>query len=179
MKPSLYFLLVLCFLSCKNTGRKLANNTILEDDIQCTKSKCYGSYTGPEFIEGEDIAHQFSNKMSGIVGDKLKEFYRNTHFKKVDFPKIFMSTKGMGSGTVTYTLVIPFKSVTKKCEAFTSFDHVGGWNHKPNLSQRKKELQPVLMNEQKLDISSLKSTPEGLQEYWIQWKNKEIQAECE
>jgi hypothetical protein len=31
----------------------------------------------------------------------------------------------------------------------------------------------------KLDISELKTTPEGLQEYWIQWKNKVTQAMCE
>jgi hypothetical protein len=32
---------------------------------------------------------------------------------------------------------------------------------------------------EELDISKLKQTPEGLQEYWIQWKNKTKQKECE
>ncbi len=179
MKSSIIILFaIFCFLSCRNTNKKLAKNITTNNGIECTESKCYGIYIGPEFINGDDIAHQFSNKMSGIVGNKLKEFYRNGKFKKVDFSNVFMSTTGMGTGIVEYELSIPFISVKQKCEAFTSFDHVGGWNHKPNLSKRKRELQEVLMKGQKLNISSLKSTSEGLQEYWIQWKNKKTQAEC-
>ena len=40
------------------------------------------------------------------------------------------------------------------------------------------ELSKVLIDGHELDISDLKTTPKGLQEYWIQWKNKELQAEC-
>ena len=85
----------------------------------------------------------------------------------------------MGSGKVIYSLFIPFISVNSKCEAYTSFDHVGGWNHTPALNRRKKELENVTMKEHNLDISKLKKTPEGLQEYWIQWKNKKVQSDCE
>lgn len=46
------------------------------------------------------------------------------------------------------------------------------------FSRRKIQLQKALMQGEKLDLSQLKSTPEGLQEYWIQWKNKEVQVEC-
>ena len=49
-----------------------------------------------------------------------------------------------------------------KCEAYTSFDHVGGWNHKPALSRRKQELKDVTLPHQELYISKLKSTHEGL-----------------
>ena len=56
---------------------------------------------------------------------------------------------------------------------------LGGLNHTPALNSRKKQLQSVLMDGENLVISRLKTTPEGLQEYWIQWKNKKIQAECE
>ena len=100
-------------------------------------------------------------------------------YKKVDFSTIEMKTKGMGSGKVIYTLFIPFKSVNSKCEAYTSFDHAGGWNHKPALERRKNELKNVTLKGHQLNISNLKKTPEGLQEYWIQWKNKEIQSDCE
>jgi hypothetical protein len=89
-----------------------------------------------------------------------------------------MSTEGMGSGTVVYKLDIPFKRVEQKCDAYTSFDHVGGWDHSPALLKRKKQLKSVLLNVESLDISNLKTTPEGLQEYWIQWKNKKAQANC-
>jgi hypothetical protein len=34
------------------------------------------------------------------------------------------------------------------------------------------------MDGQALDISELKTTPEGLQEYWIQWKNKIKESNC-
>lgn len=52
------------------------NNT-----IKCTEKGCRGIYTGSEFINGKDIAHQFSNKMSTAVGMKLKEFYQEKRFK--------------------------------------------------------------------------------------------------
>ncbi|MBU3010888.1 hypothetical protein KO506_05710 [Polaribacter vadi] len=147
-------------------------------NINCSDKGCQGEYIGPEFINGSDIAHQFSNKMSAKVGTKLKELYIEKDYRKVDFSKIEMNTIGMGSGNVIYKLSIPFVLVKEKCDAFTSFDHVGGWNHSPSLLKRKKELKNVLMTGHKLHISELKQTPEGLQEYWIQWKNKYTQSDC-
>ncbi len=89
-----------------------------------------------------------------------------------------MTTQGMGSGKVVYYLKIPFVRVNDPCEAYTSFDHVGGWNHSPGLEARKNQLKNALMPGHELDISELKTTPEGLQEYWIQWKNKITQSMC-
>ena len=117
--------------------------------------------------------------MSASVGDQLKALYNSGDYSKVDFSKIKMSTEGMGSGNVVYTLSIPFMAVKEKCNAYTSFDHVGGWNHTPALSQRKEQLSGLLIPGQHLDISDLKTTTEGLQEYWIQWKHKVLQAACE
>lgn len=51
--------------------------------------------------------------------------------------------------------------------AYTSFDHVGGWNHSPALNVRRLQLKNVVMLNHKLNISELKRTHEGLQEYWI------------
>lgn len=146
--------------------------------ITCDDESCFGTYTGPEFIKGADIAHQFSNKMSADVGDQLKLLYKNKKYVKVDFPNIKMSINGMGSGEVTYYLKIPFIKVESECNAFTSFDHVGGWNHAPALAARKRQLGKALLQGHQLNISKLKTTPEGLQEYWIQWKNKSLQAHC-
>jgi len=156
----------------------LCSSINTNDTIKCSDNKCSGQYIGAEFINRSDIAHQFSNKMSAKVGDKLKELFKREKYSKIDFDNIIMTTKGMGSGNVTYYLEIPFKRVNAKCQAYTSFDHVGGWNHKPALESRKKQLRPVLMDNQELDISDLKITPEGLQEYWIQWKNKVTQSMC-
>ena len=149
-----------------------------QTNILCTNKNCSGTYTGPEFINGSDIAHQFSNKMSQEVGNQLKTLYNSGSYSKVDFANIQMSTEGMGSGRVAYKLTIPFTQVKEKCDAYTSFDHVGGWNHAPELSARKSQLSKVLLKGEVLRISSLKTTPEGLQEYWIQWKNKTLQAGC-
>ncbi len=41
------------------------------------------------------------------------------------------------------------------------------------------QLKAALMKGHQLNISSLKITKEGLQEYWIQWKHKLVQTECE
>ncbi|MCK7590427.1 hypothetical protein M0G43_07575 [Subsaxibacter sp. CAU 1640] len=176
MNLPLYTILIVLFhLSCQS------DKTTKQQDvsINCTENGCSSSYTGPEFIDGSDVAHKFSNKMSKAVGDKLKELYKSKNYKKVNFEAIQMSTKGMGTGNVVYTLQIPFVSVASKCNAYTSFDHVGGWNHTPALEGRKEELKNVTLLNHQLNISTLKTTPEGLQEYWIQWKNKPLQKECE
>lgn len=173
----LFIIISLVFISCNNPNKK-ACNVYQKNEIYCTKNGCNGTYIGPEFVNGTDIAHQFSNKMSNAVGDKLKELYIKKVYHKVDFSKINMSTVGMGSGKVIYKLSIPFISVPEKCKAYTSFDHVGGWNHSPALSKRKKELSKILIKGHELNISDLKTTSEGLHEYWIQWKNKKVQFDC-
>lgn len=146
--------------------------------IECSDGSCYGEYSGAEFVNGSDIAHQFSNHMSARVGDQLKDLFKRGLYSKVDFDKIEMSTEGMGSGQVVYYLKIPFIQVDEKCDAYTSFDHVGGWNHAPALEARKRQLEKALLPGEQLDISSLITTPEGLQEHWIQWRNKQVQAMC-
>lgn len=169
----------LLFLNCNNSEKTVAYDNAQEPEIKCSDSSCEGAFAGPEFINGSDVAHQFSNKISHVVGDKLKEFYNSKKYRKVDFTNIRMTTEGMGSGYVVYKLFIPFITVQDKCDAYTSFDHVGGWNHSPALSERKIKLSTLLLDGHNLNISDLKRTPEGLQEYWIQWKNKKTQSECE
>jgi len=146
--------------------------------IDCRDGACQGQYEGPEFVQGSDVAHQFSNHMSAAVGDELKRLYRAGEYSKVDWSRVEMTTKGMGSGEVVYYLRIPFMRVDEACEAYTSFDHVGGWNHAPALKARRRQLQKALLPGESLDISPLFRTPEGLQEHWIQWKNKHWQADC-
>lgn len=167
---NLIFTLIVLLSSCEQKTTPAVENTkpTKPQPIQCSDNGCSGTYIGPEFINRSDIAHQFSNSMSGAVGDKLKELYKSEKYSQVDFENIVMTTEGMGSGNVTYYLSIPFKKVSSKCEAYTSFDHVGGWNHTPALSQRIKQLNTLLLENDQLYISDLKKTPEGLEEYWIQ-----------
>lgn len=185
MTKSAFILLIVlivcikCQSPAKHQKERLKQSKIVKNNITCTDNYCEGTYFGAEFVDGSDIAHQFSNQMSEVVGDKLKELYGKGKYVKVNFAKIAMSTEGMGSGKVSYKLYIPFEKVSDKCLAYTSFDHVGGWNHEPELEKRKSQLNSVLLKGDKLEISDLKSTPEGLQEYWIQWRNKEVQEICE
>lgn len=165
-------------ISCKESIKEEIVQVSDLNKIICTDESCYGTYSGPEFVNGSDIAHQFSNKMSAAVGDNLKRLYDLKKYSKVDFAKIEMTTQGMGSGKVEYKLIVPMMSVEEKCLAYTSFDHVGGWNHIPELQNRIDQLKPVLIHGEKLNISDLKRTNEGLQEYWIQWKNKDKQKDC-
>jgi len=177
----LSFLLLACTNQAKEDSQAAPidhSKKIAEDSISCTEAGCNGTYQGPEFVKGADIAHQFSNKVSEKVGEQLKELYRAKQYSKVDFSKVKMSTKGMGSGYVIYQLYLPFKRVVNECDAYTSFDHSGGWNHKPAIQGRRSKLKKALLLGDSLNISQLKTTPEGLQEYWIQWKNQYLQIDC-
>jgi hypothetical protein len=150
----------------------------------CTENGCYGKYTGVEFVDveymnklgltGTDIAHNYSNLMCKYVGKKLKELYNEKKYSKVDLRRIKMTTRGMGDGDdfVVYSVTIPFVRVKTARQAMTAFDHSGGWGHTPDLAERKRTLlKGRIVKNRKLYISPLKKTPEGLQEYWIQWRH--------
>ncbi len=151
--------------------------------VNCSDSSCVGVYEGPEFIGIIDTAHRLSNLVSNKVGLKLKDLYKKKRYSRVDFNKIEVTTEGMGDDVigVKYSVKIPFVQVSKPCDATTSFDHSGGWNHTPDLEKRKTDLlNPekgiVLCN--RLEISPLIKTKENLQEYWIQWRNTSFQSSC-
>jgi len=139
-----------------------------------------GTYNGPEFNQKGDIAHQFVNTASNLIGNKLKELYKKGMYSKVNFKGIEMSTKGMGSGNVEFQLKIPFERVSNECNAYTSFDHRGGWGHGEGykLKDLKTELGNAPTKGTRLDISDVKKTPEGLVEYFAQWKNPNYQSHC-
>ncbi len=189
------FAFLLCIIvilfSCINDKNKNNSHTqtlvSMSEIPVCSDKKCTGKYSGVEFnnqLEKNDIAHQYSNIMSKAVGDQLKKLYLEGKYSKVDFDQIIMKTTGMGEGNnqVVYEIEIPFIRVKNKCEAMTGFDHSGGWSHPPDLAGRKEDLlngkTNIVLNKA-LDISPLKTTPEGLQEYWIQWKHRDYQKECE
>lgn len=156
----------------------------------CTDAGCKGEYKGPQFLksDGSDVAHQYSNTMSYYVGVKLKELYNRGIYVKVDLKNIVMTADpvqyGENYNQTHVTIDIPFIRVKNKCDAYTSFDHVGGWGHthKINLSDRKSKLSTLLLPGETLDVSNLKMTHknvnESLNEYWIQWKNKTTQSDC-
>ena len=160
----------------------------------CSNTGCKGTYTGPEFETGNDIAHDYSNVITKSVAAKLKELYKSGDYVKVNFDGIKLSTKGMGTGNVVYEVEIPFESVNNKCDARTGFAHVGGWGHPgAGVNKRKDELfndttkdstgksvrtNPVVGTINDMEFSKKTSTPEGLVEYWIQWKHSSLQSDC-
>ena len=160
----------------------------------CSNTGCKGTYTGPEFETGNDIAHDYSNVITKAVAAKLKELYKSGDYVKVNFDGIKLSTKGMGTGNVVYKVEIPFESVNNKCDARTGFAHVGGWGHPgAGVNKRKDELfndstkdstgksvrtNPVVGTINDMESSKKTSTPEGLIEYWIQWKHSSLQSDC-
>ena len=164
--------------------REIDNNISLKSHITEIKGKKYVSLDmiSPEFTiqKGEiiDTAHRMSNLISGEVGKKLKSLFDKKKYAKVDLKNIRMTSIDMDNlGSVKLEIFIPFKRVKNPCEASTSFDHSGGWDHDPEIEERKKKLLGIAVCEE-LEISPLIRTPENFQEYWIQWKHKEFQANC-
>jgi hypothetical protein len=156
----------------------------------CTDVGCKGTYSGPQFLKSDssDVAHKYSNTMSYYVGVKLKELYKQGIYVKVDLKNITMTAVpvqyGENYNPTKVTIDIPFIRVKNKCDAYTSFDHVGGWGHSSDLDLegRKSKLSTLLLPGETLDVSDLKITHKeerkSLSEYWIQWKNKITQSDC-
>ena len=74
----IFFIIVSVFLvsvSCKNENQPVSILAMTNQEyngIRCTDNGCSGSYTGDEFINGDDVARQFSNTMSNAVGKQAK-----------------------------------------------------------------------------------------------------------
>ena len=175
----------LLLFSCSSPKKKVKNSKIKPEKnlvLVCNDSFCSVNYSGPEFTihKGEiiDTAHRMSNLISGEVGKKLKRLFVKKKYTKVDLEKIRMTSIDMDNlGSVKLEIFIPFKRVKNPCEARTGFDHSGGWDHDPEIEIRKKDLSRIALCKE-LEVSPLIKTPENFQEYWIQWKHKEFQANC-
>lgn len=185
-KISALTLSALLLFSCSSHKKNEVKNTKIKPEknlvLVCNDSFCKVNYSGPEFTihKGEiiDTAHRMSNLISGKVGKKLKSLFDKKKYARVDLKKIRMTSIDMDNlGSVKLEIFIPFKRVKNPCEARTGFDHSGGWDHDPEIEERKKQLLGIALCEQ-LEISPLIKTPENFQEYWIQWKHKDFQANC-
>ncbi len=185
-KISALTLSALLLFSCSIPKKEEVKTTKVKPEkdlvMVCTDSFCKVNYSGPEFTihKGEiiDTAHRMSNLISGEVGKKLKSLFNKKKYAKVDLKKIRMTSIDMDNlGSVKLEIFIPFKRVKNPCEARTGFDHSGGWDHDPEIEERKQKLSRIAVCEE-LEISPLIKTPENFQEYWIQWKHKDFQANC-
>lgn len=189
VNTSFLCLLLTILLSCFSGEKKAQASTIQAEQetesvaqiysVTCSDSGCYGVYSGPEFdrskpIIEQDVAHRLSNEMAKCVGEELKRLYRQKKYVKVDLKNISMSTKDMdGLDDVVYEVNIPFIEVPNACDAFTAFDHRGGWGH----SKKERGVRKEFAKEKDVRIIE-KSTEEGLQEFWLQYKHKDYLFDC-
>ena len=75
---------------------------------------------------------------------------------------------------------MPFVKV-KKCDAFTGIVHCGTWvNQKSSILDIRVKEQ--LRNLKRISVGDVNQgyfkTPEGYKEYWIQFKHKKYQSNC-
>lgn len=196
-------LITLYFLSCSSSeGNKTEQSSsskdtpivrlddtptfVAEVKTEIKDNYLFFSYKGPEFavVNGQmnDTAHRLSNYAARLTGNQLKKLFKEGKYSKVDLSKIVMKTKGMDNkDSVHYTLKIPLIRVKSACAAYTSFDHSGGWNHPPDLKKRLEDLKKpgrTTIHCNSLRVSKRYITKENLQEYWIQWKNRQLQGNC-
>jgi hypothetical protein len=152
------------------------------DSIRISDKGLTGYFKGPEYNEEGDIAHQFSNKVAEYVGAYLKQRYLKNVYLKVDLAAVTIKTEGLNQeDSVYYAIEMPFKRVAK-CDAFTGIEHCGSWNYQPRilLNKRFKELREGLSERCSVGNSAYQfyKNEEGFQEYWIQFKHKDYQADC-
>lgn len=195
MKIKSALLIILCmpllFGSCKQSYKKKKNKKIAstqitpcdhKDSLNISLSGIKGYYKGVEFNEEGDIAHQFSNKVAKQAGIFLKEQYQKGNYLKIDFSRTKITTKGLDLiDTVHYTIEMPFIKTTK-CQGFTGIEHCGTWDNqngqllKERLNDLKKSLETIKIG--KSDQHYFR-TEENFKEYWVQFKHKDYQKECE
>lgn len=151
------------------------------DSIVVTTKGFKGYYQGPEFNEQGDIAHQFSNKAARVIGEYLKEYYRQKTYLRIDLKRTKITTRGLDQeANVYYLLEIPFQSAGP-CSAHTGIEHCGSWNYRPKLflNQRLKKQKQALTN---ISVGKMEcrffTSNEGFQEYWIAFHHKDYQNGC-
>ena len=181
------FIVMTSIISCdsKNVKKegKLVSKGIIKPvlTISLTNKGFSGKYVGAEFDSKGDVAHQFSNKVTDIIGKQLKESYEKGEYLQVDFKNTKITTTGLDlKGKVEFVIEMPFLKVDK-CEAFTGIEHCGTWvnQNKEKLDAR---LNEKLQNLKTLSVGEADKayfhTEQGYKEYWIQFKHKNHQSIC-
>ena len=148
------------------------------DSIAVTPGEVRGRYEGREFLtsveaerlnlRGNDIAHQFSNRMVDVVSAELKARAAAGTPSRVDLAGIRMGTEGMNNrGDVVYEITVPIVPATVGT-ATTHFDHRGGWGHEGEDTDVWRERLRARFGVEP-ECSPKLRTPEGLVETWCQW----------
>ena len=111
-------ILLLCGCSFGQTSSTANPPTSTVMVWDCSETSCYGKYSGPEFKNGEDVAHQFSNRVADTLGKYLKAQFKAGNYLSIDFQKTKITTAGMDlKDSVVYCITMVFKSEKKmRCQ---------------------------------------------------------------
>jgi hypothetical protein len=179
-------LLLSTILGCSDRSKKRRQKTVKQltpenpiYKVKISSKHFFASYKGPDFVNGDDIAHQLSNFVADTLGKFLKSEYRKGRFKKIDFEQTIIQTKKNHDDSVYYTIKMPFLNVTA-CESFTCIDHRGSWvlNKRKTDSDLKEFLFSIQTTPNHKEDVKLFQTESGLYEYWVQFKSTELQKNC-
>lgn len=179
-------LAIVLFLSCTQVPKQYkSKSTVAPKEeqsiykVKITKKDFFATYTGPDFLNGEDIAHQLSNFVADTLGKYLKAAFKKGNFKKIDFEKTKIETNKNHPDSVYYTIYMPFSSVTK-CEAFTCIDHRGSWvrNTKKTDNDLHEFVTSISKSTNHKEEIKLFQTTTGYYEYWVQFRHPILQESC-
>lgn len=169
---------------CEKKTETVTINEILTCpySIFLTDSLAVGVYEGPEFINGQDIAHQLSNAMANEIGAFLKQSFQQKKYLKIDFKnsKVLTETPYVlgefPDSSVRYSIVFPLIQVASANQSFTGIEHRGSWIGKiteKDFKQWRKRMRESLVNGK--DEWHLFKTKEGFAEYWLQFQHKDFE----
>jgi hypothetical protein len=181
--PMLRFIFFLLIVACSTPEKEQDKDEV---PLICSPYEIYiddtvamACYTGPEFLNGEDIGHQLSNYVADSVGRHLKSTFEKNHYKRVVLDSIAVDLTFISGDTVTYTIQIPFEK-TNRCHATTCIDHRGSWVDNRRIADaHHKEFIQNLKKAGYQRIASNLFTSGTLYEYWVIFNREADLRDCD
>ena len=179
----LRFIFFLLIFACSTSEKKQKEE---EHPLVCSPYEIYiddsiamACYSGPEFLNGEDIGHQLSNYVADSVGKFLKWSFDQNDYKRVVLESIHVEVAVVSSDTVEYSIQIPLEKVNR-CEATTCIDHRGSWVDNRRIADtHHKEFIQNLKKAGYQRIQSNLFTSGTLYEYWVVFNRASDVVECD
>ena len=179
----LRFIFFLLIVACSTPEKKQKEE---DERLACSPYEIYiddsiamACYSGPEFLNGEDIGHQLSNYVADSVGKYLKRSFDQNDYKRVVLDGIQIEVLVLSGDTVEYSIQIPLKK-SNRCEATTCIDHRGSWvdNRRIADAHHKEFIQNLKKAGYQRIESSLYSSG-TLYEYWVVFTRASDVVECD
>jgi len=181
--------LLLLLTNCASSSLKKDEHRTLKVDtkVYCKieNNQLNARYEGPEFLNDRDTAHLLSNLVASELGKHLKLAFKKGNFLKIDFENTKIETKGNpkfqypSEEKVIYTIQMPLLKVKNSCDAFTGVEHRGTWGRNDIETGFPEWIQNL---KNKIAVGEIESklfkTKEGFKEYWVQFKHRSFQSDC-